>query len=88
MAPTDRDPYTPEPKPRNHAHAATPQGRVPEGVRTHGPQGTTHDPNSVTTGTEVEPSHAEVYPPKGETEADHRPADAPRVTADGRVKPY
>ncbi|SDY57497.1 hypothetical protein SAMN05444004_10236 [Jannaschia faecimaris] len=28
-------------------------------------QGTTHDPNSVTTGTSVEPTR-DVYPPKGE----------------------
>ncbi|MBM2577413.1 hypothetical protein JQC91_13985 [Jannaschia sp. Os4] len=72
MAHTDRDPYTPTPKPVTAAHPASPGARVAAGVHTHGPQGTTHDPNSVTTGTEVEPSHAEVYPPKGETEAEHR----------------
>ena len=31
--------------------------------------GTTHDPNSVTTGTEVEPTR-DVFPPKGETATD------------------
>ena len=75
MAHTDRDPYTPAPEPANAATA--PRRGIPAGVRTHGPQGTTHDPNSVTTGTEVEPT-GDVYPPKGETEADHRPAGAPR----------
>ncbi|UWQ22567.1 hypothetical protein [Jannaschia sp. W003] len=42
--------------------------KVREGARTHGPKGTTHDPNSVTTGTEVEPDDR--YPPKGEGRRD------------------
>ncbi|MCK0169325.1 hypothetical protein MWU52_17360 [Jannaschia sp. S6380] len=49
--------------------AATPQGEslgtVP--VAPSPARGTTHDPNSVTTGTPEEPTR-DVYPPKGEDE--------------------
>lgn len=61
------EPYTPDAKPTNARHADTPADDRP-GTRTHGPQGTTHDPNSVTTGTSAEPD--DVYPPKGERRGD------------------
>ncbi|MGR3539870.1 MAG: hypothetical protein ACU0BS_00355 [Hasllibacter sp.] len=54
-AETPRGAARPEEEEMARARAATAAGRMP---------GTTHDPNSVTTLTEVEPE-GDVYPPKG-----------------------
>ena len=43
--------------------AEAPGRRMPAGHRSHGAQGTTHDPNAVTTGSSAEPDDA--HPPKG-----------------------
>ena len=75
----DREPYADAGVAPNAAHAAVPGGPAIPGYRSHGPQGTTHDPNSNTTGTEVEPT-SDVYPPKGER-AEDRALDGTRGPA-------
>lgn len=59
-------------RPPNARDAEAPGRTMPAGWRSHGAQGTTHDPNSTTTGTSAEPT-GDVYPPKGEDP--HRPLD-------------
>jgi uncharacterized membrane protein YuzA (DUF378 family) len=55
--------------------ADLPRDRADAPVADDAAVGTTHDPNSVTTGTEVEPD-GDVFPPRGEREA---PKDARRL---------
>ena len=50
-------------RPPNARDAEAPGRTMQAGHRSHGAQGTTHDPNSVTTGTSAEPDDAS--PPKG-----------------------
>ncbi|KIT16419.1 hypothetical protein [Jannaschia aquimarina] len=61
---TETPQFEAETREPNARDAETPDEKTTPGLRSHGAQGTTHDPNSVTTGTEMEPDDR--YPPKGE----------------------